>query len=162
APFHGSNLGLTQNLQFIGDMTGDGRVDMYFLEWDGGGTLCVNQGNAQHSDWSGPSFLCYHGEAAVRFGDVNGDGKIDVQTLDLTAAPYDAYRDAVRTLPRHWRLNDGSADIATWPTQASDFALVTTAAPDALFDINGDGLPDRIEGIENSSHLTSCGFFGGS
>jgi len=38
------NLGLSNEMRFVGDLTGDGRVDFFFQSWSGFGAMCVNQG----------------------------------------------------------------------------------------------------------------------
>lgn len=149
APVNGATLGTSNDLSFAGDMTGDDKVDLFFKNWNGLGTMCVNQGNAAHSDWTGPSFLCYATYQPVTFADVNGDGRIDVETL--TAAPYTAYKAYCRTLPTVWRLNNGNPDINTWPTQADPYTFVGVAAPGALLDLNNDGYPDKVQGVETAN-----------
>ena len=80
----GASLDLHQ-VKFVGDLTGDGRVDIYFLDWSSLGVMCVNAGNAPHADWSGPSFVCYQSRQPETFADVNGDGRIDVEVSDPSA-----------------------------------------------------------------------------
>jgi hypothetical protein len=143
----GANLGLTNDISYVGDFNGDGRVDIYFLDWSGLGGLCVNTGTAAHGDWTGPGFDCYTALEPRAFGDVNGDGRIDVQVVD-PSAPYDVYKDWARTLPTSWRLNNGDPNFNSWPSDANDFHFVGKAAPGVLLDFNKDGLPDRLQAIE--------------
>ena len=147
ASTNGAALNLSNEMMYVGDMTGDGRVDMYFLDWSGLGAMCVNQGNAAHSDWTGPSFTCYQALEPRAFGDVNGDGKIDVEVIDATP-PYDVYKDYCRTAPTSWRLNNGNPNFNTWPADSNYFDFVGKAAPGTLLDFNKDGYPDKIQGVE--------------
>lgn len=146
----GANLSLSNQMAFIGDLTGDGKVDYYTVDWSGLGTMCVNGGNAVHADWSGPSFDCYAAYKPRTFGDVNGDGKIDVLVVD-PSVPYDVYKDYCRTLPTSWRLNNGTPNFKSWPADGDDFHFVGKAAPGLLLDFNKDGLPDRLQGTEVAS-----------
>jgi PKD repeat protein len=149
ASTNGAALNLSNEMMYVGDMTGDGRVDMYFLDWSGLGAMCVNTGNAAHSDWTGPSFTCYQALEPKAFGDVNGDGKIDVEVIDATP-PYDVYKDYCRTAPTSWRLNNGNPNFNTWPADSNYFDFVGKAAPGTLLDFNKDGYPDKLQGIEVS------------
>lgn len=145
------NLGNSNEMRFVGDLTGDGRVDFFFLGWSGFGTMCVNQGVAAHADWTGPSFVCFGTADGLAFADVNGDGKIDVLSLDLSGFDtYTAYYS--QTASYLWRLNNGDPDIARWPTtqdflslRITDPAAAAAAAP--FVDLDNDGIPDKIVGI---------------
>ena len=145
------NLGNSNEMRFVGDLTGDGLVDFFFLGWSGFGTLCVNQGVAAHNDWTGPSFLCFGTADGLAFADVDGDGKIDVLSLDISSFDtYDAYYSQTATYL--WRLNNGDPDINHWPT-TRDFAALRITDPDAaaaaapFLDLDNDGIPDKIVGI---------------
>src|SRR5262249_16906177 len=137
------NLDLTNEVRFVGDLNGDGLVDLYFVSWSGLGGLCINQGVAQHSDWAGPGSVCYGTTDGLAFGDVNGDGKIDVLTFEVTSFdPYTAYY--AQTAPYLWRLNNGSPNIETWPTTRDFTALRVidrTAVAAPFVDLNNDGIP---------------------
>lgn len=151
SPVNGANLGNSNEMRFVGDFNGDGLPDMFFLGWVGFGTLCINQGVAQHSDWSGPSFQCYGTADGLAFADVNGDGKIDVLSLDISNFDtYIAYYS--QTANYVWRLNNGDPNINHWPTTAafptlrwSDPNAAAAAAP--FVDLNNDGIADKIVGI---------------
>ncbi|HEX2690313.1 MAG TPA: VCBS repeat-containing protein [Kofleriaceae bacterium] len=158
------NLDLSNEMRFVGDLTGDGLVDFYFVSWSGFGVMCVNRGVAQHADWTGPSYLCFGTTDGVAFADVNGDGKIDVLQLDATNFDvYTAYYS--QTAPYVWRLNNGTPNIQTWPTTTSFLALRVTdpsAAAAPFVDLNNDGIPDKIVGIvlppaRRGPHSTSTG-----
>ncbi|HEX8113677.1 MAG TPA: VCBS repeat-containing protein [Kofleriaceae bacterium] len=148
------NMGQSNEMRFVGDLTGDGKVDFFFEGWSGEGTLCVNQGVAQHSDWTGPSFQCFDTDDGMAFADVNGDGKIDVLSMVVpdrsTFDPYPAYY--AQTATYLWRLNNGDPNINNWPTTTDFLSLRTTdpgaaAAAAPFLDLNGDGIPDKIVGV---------------
>jgi hypothetical protein len=148
------NMGNSNEMRFVGDLTGDGLVDLFFEGWSGEGTLCVNQGVARHTDWTGPSFQCFDTEDAMAFADVNGDGKIDVLSMVVpdrsTFDPYPAYY--AQTATYLWRLNNGDPNINNWPTTTDFLSLRTTdpaaaAAAAPFVDLNGDGIPDKIVGV---------------
>jgi PKD domain len=142
------NLDLSNEMRFVGDLTGDGLVDFYFLSWSGLGVLCVNQGVATHSDWTGPGYRCSGSADGMAFDDVNGDGKIDVLTFDLTN--FDTYTTYYsQTATYQWRLNNGNPNIETWPT-TQDFLSLRVRDPSQatapFVDLNNDGIPDKIVG----------------
>lgn len=146
-----ANLGNSNEMRFAGDLTGDGRVDFFFLGWVGLGTMCVNQGVAAHSDWTGPSFVCFGTGDGLAFADVNGDGRIDV--LSLSTSNFDAYTAYyAQTAQYFWRLNNGDPNIQHWPT-TQDFTALRFTDPNAaaaaapFVDLNNDGIADKIVGI---------------
>jgi hypothetical protein len=143
------SMGNSNEMSFVGDLTGDGRVDFFFKGWVGLGVMCANQGVVQGSDWTGPGYLCFGTTDALAFADVNGDGKIDVLGMDVS--DFDAYTAYYSHTARYfWRLNNGDPNIASWPTSESFLSLRVTdpSSPAPPFvDLNGDGIPDKVVGI---------------
>src|SRR5262249_25170855 len=128
APNSYPNMDLSNELRFLGDLTGDGRVDMFFTCWSGQGVMCANRGAVTGADWSGPGYTCYGTTDALAYADVNGDGKIDVLALDLSGGTdditYKAYYAQVG--PYLWRLNNGDPNITTWQTTSNFINLRVT------------------------------------
>jgi hypothetical protein len=150
------NMGNSNEMRFVGDLTGDGKVDLFFLGWYGLGTHCVNQGTADHGDWSGPSFQCYGTGDGLAFADVNGDGKIDVLSMPIVdSSSFDVYATYyAQTVPHFWRLNNGDPDINHWPiVMDKDFPSLRITDPAAavadssFLDLNCDGIPDKIVSV---------------
>lgn len=143
------NLGISNEMRFVGDLTGDGRVDFFFICWSGLGVMCVNQGVSTHSDWTGPDYLCFGTSDGLAFADVNGDGRIDVLSMDVNN--FDAYTTYYsQTASYFWRLNNGNANIQSWPTTQNFLSLRVTdpSSPAAPFvDLDNDTIPDKIVGI---------------
>jgi hypothetical protein len=145
------NLNLSNEIKFAGDLTGDGRVDLFFQSWSGFGVMCANQGIVSGSDWTGPGYVCYGTSDGLAFSDVNGDGRIDVLALEVRGEGFDVYTAYhAQTASYVWRLNNGNPNIGTWPINRNFLALRVTdpAAVAAPFvDLNGDTIPDKIVGI---------------
>ena len=156
SPTNWPDQNLSNDLRFVGDLTGDGRVDLVFQSWSGLGVICVNQGVVQRSDWTGPGYLCYGTTDAVAFSDVNGDGKIDVLALEVGGNGFDVYTAYYsQTASYVWRLNNGNPDIDTWPVTRNFLSLrvsdpAAVAAP--FVDLNNDGIPDKIVGVPRAAN----------
>ena len=143
------DMGISNEMSFVGDLTGDGRVDLFFKGWSGSGVMCANQGVVQGSDWVGPSYTCFGTTDALAFADVNGDGQIDI--LAVSPSGFDTYAAYyAHTGPYVWRLNNGNPNPGTWATTQSFLGLRVTdpSSPAPPFvDLDGDGIPDKIVGI---------------
>ena len=149
APDIWASMGISNEVSFVGDLTGDGRVDFFFKGWSGLGVMCANQGVVHGSDWVGPGYLCFETTDALAFADVNGDGKIDV--LAVGPSNFDVYATYyAHTGTYLWRLNDGTPDIRSWPTTQSftDLRVTDPSSQAAPFvDLDGDTIPDKIVGL---------------
>lgn len=149
APGSTPRMDLSNEMKFVGDLTGDGRVDLYFTGWSGVGVMCVNQGVVRGTDWTGPGYRCFDTTDALDFADVNGDGKIDV--LGWDNSNFDVYATYyAHTASYFWRLNNGNPNINTWPTTSQFLTLHVKSGgtPSPPFvDLDGDGVPDKIVGI---------------
>ena len=143
------NMGTSNEMSFVGDLTGDGRVDLFFKGWSGQGVMCANQGPVQRPDWSGPEYLCFGTTDAMAFADVNGDGRMDI--LALSPSGFDAYTAYYSHTGTYlWRLNNGTPNLQSWPTTQNFLSLRVTdpGSPSPPFvDLNGDTIPDKIVGI---------------
>src|SRR5262249_50305195 len=94
---------------------------------------------------TGPAFGCVQAPYVTGWGDVNDDGRIDLEALD-PSTPYDWYSNEIRQLPKVWFLNDGTSNPLAWQRASDLFALSETAEPGAILDLNQDGFPDQIYG----------------
>ncbi len=143
------SMDISNEMKFVGDLTGDGRVDLYFTGWSGEGVMCANQGVVHGPDWTGPGYLCFGTSDALDFADVNGDGRIDVLGFDVPSFDvYTAYYS--HTASYFWRLNNGDPNINNWPTTQRflDLRVTNPTSPTPPFvDLDGDGVPDKIVGI---------------
>jgi hypothetical protein len=143
------SMGTSNEVSFVGDLTGDGRVDFFFKGWSGIGVMCANRGVVSGPDWTGPGYTCFGTTDALAFADVNGDGRIDI--LALSPSGFDTYAAHYSHTGAYlWRLNNGTPNLQTWPTTQSFLALRVTdpSSPSPPFvDLNGDGIPDKIVGI---------------
>lgn len=148
SPASWPNMGTSNEVSFVGDLTGDGRVDLFFKGWSGLAVMCANRGVIQGADWMGPGYTCFGTTDAMAFADVNGDGRIDVLAVSPSGFdPYTAYY--AHTATYLWRLNNGSQNIQSWPTTQSFVGLRVTdpSSPSPPFvDLNGDTVPDKIVG----------------
>lgn len=140
------DLSITNEIRKVADFNGDGRPDIYLISWGGLGALCSTQPQTTQDGWTGPRMICYGAWESRTFADVNGDGKLDVETLDVSGG-YDYYRAYCRNQATVWRLNNGNANPNTWPSTSDYFDLVG-GEPGALLDLDGDGWPDRVNAIE--------------
>jgi hypothetical protein len=110
---HPPSMDQSNEMKYVGDLTGDGRVDLYFTGWSGLGVMCVNQGPVSGVDWSGPGYTCYGTTDALDVADVNGDGRPDVLGLDLSS--FDTYTTYYSHTGNYvWRLNNGDPNINQW------------------------------------------------
>lgn len=129
----------------VGDVNGDGYLDILVNSLDKGNLLLINDGSGRFTESRALIYPSGALESSTFSGmvDVNGDG-----ALDLILGSWDGNQ---RKTPTKVVLNDGrgnflvDAPIAL-PTSGVDQQIVLDV--DAI-DLNGDGLPDLMLSITN-------------
>ncbi len=112
----------------LGDVDGDGRVDIYLCRTDGANALYRNLGGWRFEDitqQAGVAAADRYSTGAV-FADIDGDGDLDLLVLALGG-------------PNAWFLNDGTGRFTEQPLPEG--AGSTTAT---LADVDGDGDLDLV------------------
>jgi len=145
------------------DVNGDGLPDLVQSYRDPGTSFSkayINNGNgwtlATSTIWQVPvPFVDYYsatsGDVGTRVADLNGDGLPDI---------IQAYINAVGTpAPTAIYLNNGHGwdPDPTWsfPTYFLNYYNVGGDVGTRLMDVNGDGLPDVVQGMYDHNHLVS-------
>ena len=74
---------VTGSAQAVGDFNGDGKADLLFWNWSGGGTLYLSTGTGFSSPYNLSGLLALTGPVSVKAGDFNGDGKADIAVVGV-------------------------------------------------------------------------------
>ncbi len=105
----------------VGDLTGDGSMDLFETSWPGSDRVWLNDGAGRFTE-TGQELPCLLSKR-TQFADLDGDGDLDVVVS------------GERGMPNYALLNDGSGqfdDRAQWFGNSSSSGL-------ALGDLDGDG-----------------------
>jgi hypothetical protein len=109
----------------IGDLNGDGRLDLVVANYTSG-TVSVLLGNGDGTFGTKTDFGAGYGPASVAMGDLNGDGKADLAVAN----------EGSNTVSVLLGNGDGTSGAPT------DFATGINPQCVAIGDLNGDGKPD--------------------
>ena len=124
------------------DVNGDGLPDIVQNYTGVGSGAWLNTGNgwASSSTWIPPTpvFSTTQGDLGVRFADVNGDGLVDI--LQGEYLTFNAW------------LNNGSGwtSSSTWNPPVAFVDNNNLNSGSVLEDVNGDGLPDALQNLEQN------------
>ncbi|HEY4049370.1 MAG TPA: FG-GAP-like repeat-containing protein [Acidobacteriaceae bacterium] len=145
--FGSSNLGLINTGNMWADLNGDGKPDLLSYTPFGGAEAFLNNGDGTFLAKSSPT--CSTG-ASVALIDFNGDGKIDILTLNFNS-------NNVGTVKVCYGNGDGTfqASVAAPGIQAPTSTTGITIEPFtvAVADLRGTGTPDIILGDQTQDTL---------
>lgn len=109
----------------LGDVDGDGRVDIYFCALQGANRLYLNQGNWRFAESRQSSIACAEQRStSAVFADVDGDGDLDLLVGGIAAGT-------------RLFLNDGHGLFLE--TVEAGLSKTASATSMALADLDGDG-----------------------
>jgi hypothetical protein len=119
----------------VADIDNDGRPDIYFC--GGTGKLYRNLGNMKFADWTSKVPPNRHQRSqAAAFGDVDGDGHVD-----LYVSNYEDWKGNTYPYPHLLFKNlGGDKGFAPWWEGKGDQVLPGRGV--TFFDVDGDGLPE--------------------
>ncbi|MHC4250349.1 MAG: FG-GAP repeat domain-containing protein, partial [Planctomycetota bacterium] len=126
----------------LGDMDGDGDLDLVVGNWQGTNTIVLNNGTADPFNGATNTAISadVDGTQSVALGDVDGDGDLDVVFGNFIGGR------------NRLHLNNGTAD----PFNGVTGTDITTDEHDtlgvALADVDGDGDLDLIAGNDNGAN----------
>ena len=129
----------------LADLDGDGDLDLFILEAKGQITYFENvaEGPGFEFAWRSDRFLGIDAGTWFRFGDLDGDGDLDLLTQKPTAQV------------RYFRNDGGRFTLAADPLLDTDGVPVNPEDPNvpALADVDGDGGPDLFLGRADSGKI---------
>jgi RHS repeat-associated protein len=151
-PISFSNNGVDQGVRIV-DVNGDGLPDIIQGFTNSSGVTStaayINTGSGWvvSSTWDPPiSFSNNGADTGARIADVNGDGLPDI---------IQAYTDTSGTAHYAAYINNGHGWTSnpSWNPPTTFISSSTTDTGARLADVNGDGLPDIIQGFEDSNSV---------
>lgn len=120
----------------LGDIDGDGDLDMYAPDaWGGPDAFFVNDGNGLFTDESATRLAASSRAGAARFGDVDGDGDLDLLVADWGADPFGAAAISEAQL----YVNDGGGVFTEAGAQLPDVATPDGTTPIDIDFLDADG-----------------------
>jgi hypothetical protein len=127
----------------VGDVNGDGKTDLIHMAGNGLVITWLSQGNGQYSlaGYTGSVDTCFTC-GTWQFGDVNGDGKIDLIHLANNTG-------VVMT----W-LSEGNGQYSIVGFTLPGDACLVTCGTWQVGDFNGDGRTDLLHLVGNGSIIT--------